>query len=90
MRPIFVSAIVLVVGAGATASDTTTRVVGPQMQWTAEALRTFDSQWLHLKFVEGSDVAFDQKAGLFIDLGGVDMTAVMDVLGGAHEPQDLP
>ena len=36
------------------------RVVGPQMQWTVEATENFDPSWIHVKFVEGSDVELQQ------------------------------
>lgn len=40
----------------ASALDTQTRPVGPVQLWDAADLETFDEHWLHVKFVEGSDV----------------------------------
>ena len=39
--------------------DTATRLVSPVMEWTAADLERFDEAWLHVKFVEGSNVVTD-------------------------------
>jgi hypothetical protein len=58
----------------APALDVSTRAVGPVQEWTADDLRTFDPQWLHVKFVEGSNVLL--AGGRFVDDSGLDVAGV--------------
>ncbi len=54
--------------------DTSTRVVGPVRDWNASDLERFDPTWIHLKFVEGSNVLFQE--GRFVDNSGLDLALV--------------
>jgi hypothetical protein len=55
----------LVSATGASAVDHTTRVVGPVRSWQASDLARFSDQVVHVKFVEGSTIAWngDRFAG---------------------------
>lgn len=62
----------------ATGLDTATRLVSPVMEWTAADLERFDDAWIHVKFVEGTNVVtggasfVDQPpAGAPLDLSAV-------------------
>jgi len=56
MRFVIVLALLVAVAVPALALDTTTRAVSPVQAWSADDLGRFDDQWLHVKFVEGSEV----------------------------------
>lgn len=81
MRLVLVAAVVLVAGAAAHALDTTTRPVGPILEWTATDLDRFDPAWLHVKFVEDSQVGLE--GGRFVDAERRDLAAVNGLLAGA-------
>ena len=55
----------LISATGASAVDHTTRVVGPVRTWQASDLARFSDQVVHVKFVEGSTIAWngDRFAG---------------------------
>ncbi len=61
------------------ALDTHTRAISPVRTWTADDLARFDPSWLHVKFVEGTDVRLD--SGRFIDDGGSDLARVNAEIG---------
>ena len=65
------------------------RVVGPQMEWTIDDTENFDPSWIHIKFVEGSDVDLQQLlpdvAAIFVDGQGEAIQGVNEVLAGAAE-----
>jgi len=65
---------VFLIASSASALDTQTRPVGPVMSWSAGDLGRFDPAWLHVKFVEGSNVLIEQ--GRFVDDTGLDLSAV--------------
>jgi hypothetical protein len=81
MRSLLVLALVFLLVGAATALDTTTRAVGPVHTWSATDLERFDPAWLHVKFVEGSDVELIDSR--FLAAGRTDLTAVNDVLDDA-------
>ncbi len=80
--------LVLVIASAASALDTQTRPVGPVMSWNAEDLERFDTSWLHVKFVEGSNVIIEQ--GRFFDDSGLDLSAVNTELGRSTTLQIKP
>ncbi|MDY0109369.1 MAG: S8 family serine peptidase [Candidatus Krumholzibacteria bacterium] len=82
MRLVPALAIVLLAAASAAALDTTTRAVGPVLDWSETALVRFDPAWLHVKFVEGMDVALSD--GRFVASGKQDLADLNAVLAGAR------
>jgi serine protease len=65
----------------ARALDTSTRLVGPVREWSAADLERSDPSWLHVKFVEGSEVVLG--AGQFLDRRGGDVSKVNRILASA-------
>lgn len=61
--------------------DAVSRPVSPIHHWTAGDLERFVPDWLHVKFVEGSDVRLAGRA--FEDPSGRDLTASRSVLASA-------
>lgn len=60
----------------ASALDTSTRAVGPVRTWQASDLARFSDEWVHVKFVEGSNVVwrgdrFSDDSGQNLSLVGV-------------------
>jgi hypothetical protein len=45
----------------APALDLNTRPVSPVLTWSAASLERFDAEWIHVKFVEGSNVVLDGR-----------------------------
>ncbi len=55
-RPTLVVCLCLLAApAAAPALDLSTRPVGPVLEWRASDLERFDAEWIHVKFVEGSN-----------------------------------
>ncbi len=65
----------------ASALDATARPVGPLQAWQESDLVRFGPQWLHVKFVEGSNVTIEN--GRFTDDTGLDLTSVGAALARA-------
>lgn len=78
MRPFLAILILLALALPVAALDTQTRVLSPVRSWSADDLARFDPAWLHVKFVEGAEVA-GAGAG-FVDAGGRDLAAVNGAL----------
>lgn len=78
MRPLIPLLLLLLIAPTAFALDTATRSVGPVHTWVESDLARFDPFWLHVKFVEGSEVAL--RDGRFA-AGLQDLGAVHDALG---------
>ncbi|MEZ4386092.1 MAG: FlgD immunoglobulin-like domain containing protein [Candidatus Krumholzibacteriia bacterium] len=83
MRAVVLVALLLVFAAPVIALDTATRPVGPVLEWRAGDLARFDASWLHVKFVEGSEIALVD--GRLVSAGGADLTSVAAVLDGAAQ-----
>lgn len=62
------------------ALDTTTRKVGPVMNWTEANLATFDAEWIHFKCVEGNNPVL--SGAMLLD-AGQDMSALNGLLSRA-------
>jgi len=73
--------VLILLAASAHGLDTATRPVSPVHHWTAGDLERFVPDWLHLKFVEGSDVRLVGR--LFEDPSGRDISASRSVLATA-------
>ena len=82
MRPLIALLLVCALATAAGALDTATRSVGPVLVWNDQALADFAPDWLHVKFVEGTDVAL--QGGRFTTGTGADLTAVNQTLAGAR------
>ncbi len=63
------------------AAELAPRVVSPLRTWEAAELERFDSEWLHVKFVEGSNVVLEGDR--FVDDTGLDLTAINATRGRA-------
>ncbi len=71
---VFFSVFLLLAPVAALALDTSTRPVSPVMSWDAAGLERFDPAWIHVKFVEGSDVVI--VSDRFSDDSGLDLSPV--------------
>lgn len=71
----------LALATGAYGLDTATRPVGPVMSWGTQDLERFSDAWVHVKFVEGSDVVTDGRR--FQDASGLDLASVQSALDRA-------
>ncbi len=76
--------------ADASALDTTTRLVSPVQSWTEESLATYADHWIHVKFVEGSDVELvlpgsgaPLTEARFVDPGSRDLSQLNAALAAA-------
>jgi serine protease len=69
----------LLAPAGASALDLSTRVVSPVRTWQAHDLARFSDQFVHVKFVEGSNVTL--QADRFADDTGLDLGPVQAAIG---------
>ena len=59
-RPALVACLCLLAAPGiAPALDLNTRPVRPVLDWRASDLERFDAEWIHVKFVEGSNAVLD-------------------------------
>jgi serine protease len=67
-------------GSPVQALDTHTRIVSPLRSWAPDDLARFDPAWVHVKFVEGSDVVLER--GRFVDAAGAGLDEVNAALGG--------
>ena len=81
MRPVLALVLVFILAGTAPALDTATRSVSPVRQWDQADLDRFDPSWLHVKFVEGTEVTLTD--GQFRGGDGVELDAVNTVLSGA-------
>ena len=63
------------------------RIVGPLIEYTATSLQTYDPGWLHVKFVEGTDIVLQTditaNTQTFADNNGADLEAVNEILADA-------
>ena len=66
--------LVLVVAMPVRGLDNTTRPIGPVRMWKTNDLEQFNSQWLQVKFVEGSEILTEDSQ--FTDPGGLDLSRV--------------
>ncbi len=78
----------LVIADGVLALDTATRVVSPLHNWQAADLARFDTEWLHVKLVEGSDASL--QGSRFVDMNGADLSPVNEALAAAGVTQIRP
>lgn len=83
MKRVLVFAVLalLMVTSAVSALDLSTRVVGPVRDWDAADLSRFSAEWLHVKFVEGSNVIL--QGDRFADEQGLDLASVNAALGRA-------
>ncbi len=81
MRLVIALILVIALAPTAGALDTATRSVGPVHTWSDQDLADFAPDWLHVKFVEGSDVALQN--GRFTTGAGADLSPVNAVVEGA-------
>jgi hypothetical protein len=65
----------------APALDLTTRPVSPVLTWGASDLERFDAEWIHVKFVEGSNAVLDGRR--FVDAARPGVAEVNDALARA-------
>jgi hypothetical protein len=77
---IFVSLFLSLVVPAASALDLSTRVVSPVRNWREADLKRFSDKWVHVKFVEGSNVVL--QGDRFDDDTGLDLTSVNATLAG--------
>ncbi|MBD3221022.1 S8 family serine peptidase [bacterium] len=82
MRTILALAIVVSLLGPAAALDISTRPVGPVHDWSAGDLDRFDPAWVHVKFVEGSDVTLAD--GRFLAADRTDLAAVNELVTDAR------
>lgn len=82
MRPILLLGLALCISPPLSALDLDGRLVGPVLEWRAADLAAFDPAWIHLKFVEDSDVRL--VAQRFVDGQGRELTEVNALLQGAR------
>ena len=74
-RIVIITALSLLLAAQlVSATELAPRVVSPLRTWEAADLERFDSEWLHVKFVEGSNVLLDGDR--LSDDTGLDLTAI--------------
>ena len=87
MRPLLVLAALVLLSSPQLAFglDTATRLVGPVRSWDAADLERFNSEWVQVKFVEGSDVRLVN--GRFTDDSGRDLSPVNTMIGRSHVAQ---
>ncbi len=78
---VYAGLVLLIAPTGASALDLTTRVVGPVRTWQASDLARFSDQFVHVKFVEGSNVTLE--ADRFADDTGLDLGPVHAALSQA-------
>jgi hypothetical protein len=81
MRWVFVlTALILLISAQlAHGLDTATRLVGPVRSWDASDLEQFNSEWVQVKFAEGSDIRMVN--GGFVDDSGRNLSLVNTMIG---------
>ncbi|MEM7453480.1 MAG: S8 family serine peptidase, partial [Planctomycetota bacterium] len=65
------------------------RITGPHLQYDAQSLQRFADSWIHLKFVEGSDVRLSadvvDKTASFVDKNGRNLDRLNELLADAIE-----
>ena len=79
---LLLSVLIILVAAGAQALDRETRLVSPIHSWSATDFTHFDDEWLHVKFIEGSEVRIEGQ--LFADDGGLALGSVNAILASAR------
>ena len=65
------------------------RITGPHVQYDGQTLDQFADSWIHLKFVEGTDIRLTadvvEKTTTFIDKNGRNLDDVNQLLADADE-----
>jgi hypothetical protein len=81
-RPTIAACLCLVLAPGISpALDLHTRPVGPVLTWRASDLERFDGEWIHVKFVEGSNAVHHELR--FTDSAGSGVGEVNEILARA-------